>query len=59
MKGMYAGLGLVFGAGLGMIVGLLLLETWWYGMVIGPGIGFVLGSVVEMVTRDTEPSGGV
>lgn len=59
MKGMYTGLGLVFGAGLGMIVGLVLLETWWYGMGIGAAIGLVLGSMVEALTRDKEPGRGV
>ncbi len=59
MKGMYTGLGLIFGAGLGMIVGLVLLETWWYGMGIGAAIGLVLGSSVEAMTRDKEPGGGV
>lgn len=56
MKGMYTGLGVVFGAGLGMIVGLVFLESWWLGMGVGAAIGLVLGSVVEIAIREKEPS---
>lgn len=57
MKGTYTGLGLAFGAGLGLIVGLVLLETWWLGMGFGAAVGLVLGSVAEITIRDEESTG--
>lgn len=58
MKGMYTGLGLVFGAGLGLVIGLLTLETWWYGMVIGSVTGLVLGSMAENACGTGGSDGG-
>jgi hypothetical protein len=58
MKGMYTGLGLVFGAGLGLVIGLLALETWWYGMLIGSVTGLVLGSMAENAIGTAGSDGG-
>ncbi|MGM0385629.1 MAG: hypothetical protein ACQERF_06590 [Actinomycetota bacterium] len=58
MKGTYTGLGVAFGAGLGLIAGILFLETWWFGMVIGAAIGLVIGSVAEHAFRDRGSGGG-
>ena len=58
MKDMHTALGLVFGAGLGMIVGLLFfLESWWLGMAAGAAIGLVLGAAVQASTRAKDRSG--
>ena len=47
MKDMHTALGLVFGAGLGMIVGLLFFLA----------IGLVLGAAVQASTRGKDPAG--
>ncbi|MDX5400273.1 MAG: hypothetical protein LPK92_11230 [Actinomycetes bacterium] len=51
MRGTYAGLGIVFGAGLGLIAGLLLVDAWWWGMLIGAMLGLVVGAIVETTTQ--------
>ncbi len=52
MKGTYTGLGVAFGAGLGLIAGMLLLETWWFGMAIGAAVGLLVGALAENAVRD-------
>ncbi|NCD20367.1 MAG: hypothetical protein EOL89_10385 [Actinobacteria bacterium] len=58
MKGTYTGLGVAFGAGLGLLVGILFLDTWWFGMAIGAAIGLVVGSLAEIAFRDRGSGGG-
>lgn len=58
MKGTYAGLGVTFGAGLGLVAGILFLDAWWFGMVIGAVLGLVIGSLAEIASRDRGSGGG-
>lgn len=41
----YAGLGMVFGSGIGLVFGLTMFET-SLGLIAGAGIGLVFGSIV-------------
>jgi uncharacterized membrane protein len=59
MKGTYTGLGVAFGAGLGLLVGILFIDTWWFGMAIGAVVGLVVGSLAEIAFRDRGSGGGV
>jgi len=43
----YAGAGLVIGAGMGMIFGLLLFEDLSWGSGMGAGLGLVFGATVD------------
>jgi hypothetical protein len=37
------------GAGLGLIFGLLMLEDWWLGPVVGVGVGLLVGAVFDLL----------
>lgn len=43
----YTGTGIALGAGLGIVFGLLLLPTWWWGPLIGAVAGLLVGAVVD------------
>lgn len=49
MKGLRAGLGLVFGAALGLVFGLILFDDWWVGPMIGVVVGLVIGAVADLL----------
>ena len=43
-KHLYAGLGMVFGSGIGLVPGLVLLDDVALGLLGGAGVGLALGS---------------
>jgi len=47
----YAGAGLVVGAGVGMIFGLLLFENLALGCAIGAALGLVMGAAIDAHER--------
>lgn len=45
------GIGLVFGAGVGIIIGLIFNFNIGFTIIIGAGLGLVIGSVIKMLFR--------
>ncbi len=43
-------------AALGILIGLLLLEEWWYGPIIGAAVGLLIGAIVDAQRDDGEDS---
>lgn len=53
MKGAWAGSGIAFGAGIGIIFGLLLLgDNWFYAPIIGASVGLLIGAIVDAQSGD-------
>jgi uncharacterized membrane protein len=52
MKGARTGVGLVFGAALGLILGQMLFDNWWLGPMIGVAAGLIIGAVVDLLATD-------
>jgi hypothetical protein len=52
MKGARTGVGLVFGAALGLILGQMLFDNWWLGPMIGVAAGLTIGAVVDLLATD-------
>lgn len=48
MKGVRTGVGIVFGAGLGLVFGTMLFDSWWLGPMIGVAAGLIIGAVAEL-----------
>lgn len=44
----YIALGLIFGAALGLIVGLLLFDELLLGTFVGAALGLIVGSIVDL-----------
>lgn len=56
MKGTRTGLGIVFGAALGLLFGQILFDNWWFGPMIGVAAGLIIGAVVDRQRRpDDKP----
>lgn len=51
MKGTRTGLGIVFGAALGLLFGQMLLDSWWLGPMIGVAAGLIIGAVADLQQR--------
>lgn len=51
MKGTRTGLGIVFGAALGLLFGLLMFDNWWLGPMIGVAAGLIIGAVADLQHR--------
>lgn len=49
MKGTRTGLGIVFGAALGLLFGQMLFDGWWLGPMIGVAAGLIIGAVADML----------
>lgn len=49
MKGARTGIGIVFGAALGLLFGQLLFDDWSIGPMIGVAVGLIIGAVAELV----------
>lgn len=49
MKGARTGVGLVFGAALGLVFGLIGLDSWWVGPMIGVAVGLIIGAVADLL----------
>ena len=45
------GIGLVFGAGVGIIIGLIFNLNIGFTIIIGAGLGLLVGSVIKMLFR--------
>jgi len=59
MKGTRTGLGIVFGAALGLLFGQMLFENWWFGPMIGVAAGLIVGAVADLQQgRDESPGEG-
>ena len=56
MKGARTGVGLVFGAALGLIVGLLGFNNWWVGPMIGVAVGLIIGAVADLLASVDDPA---
>lgn len=54
MKGARTGVGLVFGAAFGLIFGLVLFDTWWFGPMIGVAGGLIIGAVAELLASASD-----
>jgi hypothetical protein len=48
MRKLGVGVGMSIGAGLGPILGLLMLDDWWLGLVVGVGVGLLVGAVFDL-----------
>ncbi len=48
MKGTRTGLGIVFGAVLGLLFGQMLFDDWWLGPMIGVAAGLIIGAVIDL-----------
>jgi uncharacterized membrane protein len=46
-KGIYTGSGIVIGAAIGLIFGLLLLENIVSGLIIGAAAGLIIGAIID------------
>lgn len=55
MRGTRTGVGLVFGAGLGLMLGQMLLVQWWIGPMIGVAAGLVIGAVADLLKPPGSP----
>jgi len=49
MRGARTGVGIVFGAGLGLLFGQMLFDGWWLGPMIGVAAGLVIGAVADLL----------
>ena len=49
MRGTRTGIGIVFGAGLGLLFGQMLFDGWWIGPTIGVAAGLVIGAVSDLL----------
>lgn len=57
MKGTRTGLGIVFGAALGLLFGQMLFENWWLGPMIGVAVGLIIGAVADLQQRPDDTRG--
>lgn len=55
---MYTGLGLVFGAALGMIFGMMLFSELWVGPLIGTALGLIVGAIIDVNHTGSSSRGG-
>ena len=56
MKGARTGVGLVFGAALGLVFGLMLFDNWWMGPMIGVALGLITGAVADLLASTNDPA---
>lgn len=56
MKGARTGVGLVFGAALGLVFGLMLFDNWWMGPMIGVALGLIVGAVADLLASTNDPA---
>lgn len=57
MKGTRPGLGIVFGAALGLLFGQMLFDSWWLGPMIGVAAGLIIGAVADLQQRPDDSLG--
>lgn len=55
MKGVRTGVGIVFGAALGLVLGILFFDSWWLGPMIGVAAGMIIGAVAELLPPAHHP----
>jgi len=68
MKGARTGVGIVFGAALGLLFGQLLFDGWWIGPMVGVAAGLIIGAITDLgrpagalgvgLRATTRPDGG-
>lgn len=52
MRGQWTGVCLALGAGLGLVVGLLGIDQWWWGLIGGAAVGLVVGAALEAQSKE-------
>jgi uncharacterized membrane protein len=48
MREARTGVGIVFGAALGLLFGQLLFDDWWIGPMIGVAAGLIIGAITDL-----------
>lgn len=56
MKGVRTGVGIVFGAALGLLFGQMLFDSWWLGPMIGVAAGLVIGAIADLGATADDPA---
>ncbi len=57
MKGLRTGFGLAFGAGVGMVGGLLVADdAWIWWLIVGAAVGLVIGAIMDSRSGDDTSS---
>lgn len=56
MKGARTGVGLVLGAALGLVFGLMLFDSWWLGPMIGVAAGLIIGAIADLLASTNDPA---
>lgn len=47
MRGLRSAVGLILGAGIGMVVGTLVTDVWIWWLLAGAALGLVIGAVMD------------
>jgi hypothetical protein len=55
MKGIRIGVGIVFGAAYGQVLGQMLFDDWWIGPVIGVAAGLIIAAIVDLWSPSRDP----
>lgn len=56
MRGYRAGLGMTIGAALGLLVSLLVFNSWW-APIAGVSIGLLVGAIIDLQSPRGGPAG--
>ena len=56
MKGARTGVGIVFGAALGLLFGQMLFDSWWLGPMIGVAAGLIIGAIADLLASEEDPA---
>lgn len=52
MKFQWTGIGLVFGAAVGLLLGMLVFEANWWAPMVGVTVGLLVGAIVDAQQQD-------
>ena len=50
------GVGIVFGAALGLVFGQMLFDSWWLGPMIGVAAGLIIGAIADLFAGSEDPT---
>ena len=56
MRGARTGVGLVFGAAIGLVFGQMLFDGWWVGPMIGVVAGLMIGALADLLASVNDPA---